>query len=42
MDEDSNQNISVSDDVLNIENYFTDDQDVVNYFENAQTHCHLC
>ena len=36
MDEDSNQNISVSDDVLNIENYFTDDQDVVNYFENAQ------
>jgi hypothetical protein len=36
MDEDSNQNISVSDDVLNIENYFTNDQDVVNYFENAQ------
>ena len=29
MDEDSNQIISVSDDVLNIENYFTDDQDVV-------------
>jgi len=36
MDEDSNQNISVSDDVLNIENYSTEEHDIVNYFENAQ------
>jgi hypothetical protein len=36
MVEDSDQNISVSNDVLNIENYFIDDQDIVNYFENAQ------
>jgi len=36
MDEENNQNISVSDDVLNIANYSTNEQDVVNYFENAQ------
>ncbi len=36
MDEENNQNISVSDDVLNIANYSTNEQDIVNYFENAQ------
>jgi len=36
MDEENNQNISVSDDVLNIAHYSTVELDVVNYFENAQ------